>query len=185
MRYTDMLEEVRRAAAAAAAGTRSALARETLGRLLADPEVDRAAADDLDDAARAALHDLRIRVSAGPRVVRESTASGAFTASGATEEATPTADSAAAEADATARLLATVDAGTLADGDMGAELLAALEAAEAWRAYLGEAADRHLVDIARISLAAADFRHPAPTSDMLSSPEVAAEFQRIQAALAP
>ncbi|WP_146610498.1 MULTISPECIES: hypothetical protein [unclassified Streptomyces] len=123
------ISAARRALECADASARSAFVRRALGHLLNNPEVDRAAAADLDISARSALRDLRVEAA-----------------------------SAVPDPGSVGRLLSVIDAGTLADGDMGAELLHALLAAEAWHAYLLDGAVRQLVDLAQICCDAADFQ---------------------------
>lgn len=78
------------------------------------------------------------------------------------------------------RLLDLVDAGVLTTGDMDPRLLGVLEALAYWARFL---IDRDVEQVVRLALAAVteiDYRVGVDLEDILSEPEMAAEFQRIR-----
>ncbi|MFD5829424.1 hypothetical protein [Lentzea sp. NPDC060358] len=75
--------------------------------------------------------------------------------------------------------LGTIDEGTLSDGDMEPQVLWALEALEHWAGFLADRDPELVVQLAIRSLESVDFEVSAPLGDFLSSPEMAAEFDRI------
>jgi hypothetical protein len=81
-------------------------------------------------------------------------------------------------------LLGRIDDGTEADGDMGPELIAALEALEAWTGFRESGDPARIAEIAVTALEHADWLGSGPvvTDDFLRTPEVAAVYERIKAA---
>ena len=84
-----------------------------------------------------------------------------------------------ATADEIHEALAVIDAGTLSDGDMDAELLRALEALEARAVVLSGDAVAGAKRLAWLLLERVDYEHPASVKDFTAGPEMAATRTRI------
>ncbi|MBT8225859.1 MAG: hypothetical protein HKP61_14320 [Dactylosporangium sp.] len=80
--------------------------------------------------------------------------------------------------------LARIDNGILTDGDMDPELLIIVSALEHWTAYLETGQRDELYELAIRSIEQVDFQVPADLSDFLATPEMAAEYERIERLLA-
>ncbi|SBT45723.1 hypothetical protein [Micromonospora auratinigra] len=76
--------------------------------------------------------------------------------------------------------LGRIDEGTLADGDMDFPLPAILDALERWTAFLETGRRDELYELAIRSIELVDFQVEADLDDVLATPEMAAEYDRIR-----
>ncbi|HEX7308231.1 hypothetical protein [Lentzea sp.] len=81
--------------------------------------------------------------------------------------------------------LDTIDGGILSDGDMEPQVLWALEALEHWAGFLAGRDPELVAQLAIRGLEAVDHEVSASLDDFLASPEMAAEFARIEGHLRP
>ncbi|WP_433532896.1 hypothetical protein ACQPYA_13350 [Micromonospora sp. CA-263727] len=77
-------------------------------------------------------------------------------------------------------LLTRVDDGILSDGDMDPELLTIVSALEHWTTYLETGRRDELYELAIRSVEQVDFQVSADLDDFLATPEMAAEYERIE-----
>ncbi|MEU8087923.1 hypothetical protein AB0B57_30470 [Micromonospora sp. NPDC049101] len=73
-----------------------------------------------------------------------------------------------------------IDAGVLADGDLDQGLLIVITALEHWTTYLEEDQRGELYELAIRSVEEVDFQVSADLDDFLATPEMTAEFARIE-----
>ncbi|MFI6780314.1 hypothetical protein [Micromonospora sp. NPDC050276] len=73
-----------------------------------------------------------------------------------------------------------IDAGVLTDGDLDQGILIVLTALEHWTTYLEENQRGELYELAIRSIEEVDFQVSADLDDVLATPEMAAEYARIQ-----
>ncbi|MGC4749754.1 hypothetical protein ACLQ28_29460 [Micromonospora sp. DT201] len=90
-------------------------------------------------------------------------------------ENVPTADATQLRAE-----LERIEAGILADGDLDQGLLIVITALEHWTTYLEENARGELYELAIRSVEEVDFQVSADLDDVLGTPEMAAEYERIR-----
>jgi hypothetical protein len=77
-------------------------------------------------------------------------------------------------------LLVRIDEGILADGDLDQGLLTVFTALEHWTTYLEENLRGELYELAIRSIEEVDFQVSADLDDVLATPEMAAEYARIE-----
>ncbi|MBM7493627.1 hypothetical protein JOD64_004849 [Micromonospora luteifusca] len=76
--------------------------------------------------------------------------------------------------------LVRIDEGILADGDLDQGLLTVITALEHWTTYLEENGRGELYELAIRSIEEVDFQVSADLDDVLATPEMAAEYERIR-----
>ncbi|MFG1871682.1 hypothetical protein [Micromonospora arborensis] len=76
-----------------------------------------------------------------------------------------------------------IDAGVLADGNLDQGLLIVITALEHWTTYLEENGRGELFELAIRSVEEVDFQVSADLDDVLGTPEMAAEYDRIRSLL--
>jgi hypothetical protein len=81
-------------------------------------------------------------------------------------------------------LIARIDAGILVDDDLDRGVVAAITALMHWHSYLRGRRRGELYELAIRSIEDVDFRVNADLDDMLATPEMSAEYERIQRLLA-
>ncbi|MFI6128573.1 hypothetical protein [Micromonospora sp. NPDC051141] len=150
MRYQEFEAAVRRLVAGARDEAVRAFGAETVARVVRDDELTGIAA-------------------AGEL---DDDAAAAFTAARA--------NAATAGAAELRALLTRIDDGVLSDGDMDPELLVALSALEHWTTYLETGRRDEIHELAVRAVEQVDHRVPADLDDFLASPEMAAEYARIE-----
>jgi hypothetical protein len=79
-----------------------------------------------------------------------------------------------------ATLIARIDAGILVDDDLDRGIVAALTALMHWSSYLEGRRRGELYELAIRSIEDIDFQVNADLDDMLATPEMSAEYERIQ-----
>ncbi|MEV4214453.1 hypothetical protein [Micromonospora sp. NPDC049662] len=77
-------------------------------------------------------------------------------------------------------LLVRIDEGILAESDLDQGLLTAFTALEHWTTYLEENARGEIYELAIRSVEEVDFQASADLDDVLATPEMAAEYARIE-----
>lgn len=77
-------------------------------------------------------------------------------------------------------LLVRIDEGILADGDLDQGLLTAFTALEHWTTYLEENGRGEIYELAIRAVEEVDFQVSADLDDVLATPEMAAEYARIE-----
>ncbi|MGV9212411.1 hypothetical protein ACTFTM_11180 [Micromonospora sp. RB23] len=77
-------------------------------------------------------------------------------------------------------LLVRIDEGILADGDLDQGLLTAFTALEHWTTYLEENQRGEIYELAIRSVEEVDFQVSADLDDVLATPEMTAEYARIE-----
>lgn len=81
-------------------------------------------------------------------------------------------------------LIARIDAGILVDDDLDRGVVAAITALMHWSSYLRGRRRGELYELAIRSIEDVDFQVNADLGDMLATPEMSAEYERIQRLLA-
>ncbi|MET8085467.1 hypothetical protein [Micromonospora sp. NPDC005194] len=81
--------------------------------------------------------------------------------------------------------LTRIDAGILADGDLDQGILIVLTALEHWTTYLEEDRREELYELAIRSVEEVDFQVSADLDDVLATPEMTAEYERMKRLLTP
>ncbi|MFY1620553.1 hypothetical protein [Micromonospora sp. WMMD736] len=99
----------------------------------------------------------------------------AWAALASARETVPTADAPELRA-----LLVRIDEGILADGDLDQGLLTAFTALEHWTTYLEENGRGEIYELAIRSIEEVDFQVSADLDDVLATPEMTAEYARIE-----
>ncbi|MET7668616.1 hypothetical protein [Micromonospora luteifusca] len=73
-----------------------------------------------------------------------------------------------------------IDEGIVADGDLDQGLLTVITALEHWTTYLEENGRGELYELAIRSIEEVDFQVSADLDDVLATPKMAAEYERIR-----
>ncbi|MFF0315798.1 hypothetical protein ACFYPH_14410 [Micromonospora sp. NPDC005252] len=81
--------------------------------------------------------------------------------------------------------LTRIDAGILADGDLDQGILIVLTALEHWTTYLEEDRREELYELAIRSVEEVGFQVSADLDDVLATPEMTAEYERMKRLLTP
>ncbi|MFI2711289.1 hypothetical protein ACH495_14300 [Micromonospora sp. NPDC018662] len=150
MRYQEFEAAVRRLVAGAREEALRAFGAETVARVVRDEELP----------GIAAAGELDDAASAAFAVARANAAT-------------------AGAADLRA-LLTRIDDGVLSDGDMDPELLIAVSALEHWTTYLETGRRDEIHELAVRAVEQVDYRVPADLDDFLATPEMSAEYARIE-----
>ncbi|WP_328457213.1 hypothetical protein [Amycolatopsis sp. NBC_00438] len=87
------------------------------------------------------------------------------------------------DADEVGALITRIDAGVLVDDDLDRGIVAALTALMHWNSYLRGRRRGELYELAIRSIEDVDFQVSADLNDMLATPEMAAEYDRIRGLL--
>jgi hypothetical protein len=82
-------------------------------------------------------------------------------------------------------LLARIDAGIVVDDDLDRGIVAAITALMHWSTYLRSRRRGELYELAIRSIEDVDFQVSADLDDVLATPEMSAEYERIQGLLTP